>query len=101
MNYKNYATGEVISESCYNKLPYEKQRNYSVVSESATHQVEEDDDGDFITTLISTDIILDSFDNDDFSSSDNSFDNSFDSGSDSSTDFGGGDFGGGGADSSW
>jgi uncharacterized membrane protein YgcG len=96
MNYKNYITGEVISEYCYNKLRYDQKKYYSKVIEPVTHQVIVDDSGDFVTALIAGEIIETILSDDDSfnSSSDLSFDNSS-SDSSPSTDFGGGDFGGG------
>lgn len=99
MNYKNTETGEVISSTCYNRLPESKQANYiGVVDEKPTHEVSEDDsDGDdrFATTLLEAEVISDLLSSD----SDSSFGSSNDSSS--STDFGGGDFGGGGASDSY
>ena len=97
MNYKNLNTGEVINQSCYNKLtPFEKQK-YVMTSLTPTHQIDDDGDGGFLTTLLATEIISDIID-----SGINSDSSSFNSGSTdtgSSVDFGGGDFGGGGAGS--
>ena len=111
MNYQNIDNGAVISEECYNKLPDYKKRNYRATYDSVSHQINEDDGGDFLLSALvaySTDstmlgaivggdlmgaIVGDLLNNDDSSSSISS--------DSSSCDFGGGDFGGGGAGSEW
>jgi uncharacterized membrane protein YgcG len=90
-NWKNKNTGEIISQSCYNKLESVRKSYYYPVMESVTHKYYENDD------LISIGVIGamfasddSSYDNDDSSSRD-----TFDGG------FGGGDFSGGGAEGDW
>jgi hypothetical protein len=41
MNYKNLITGEIISFTCYQKLPYIRQRDYFQVTDNPTHIVNE------------------------------------------------------------
>ena len=51
MNYKNSITGEIISLSCYQKLPYKKQQDYVQVMDSITHSANEYN-GDFMLYLL-------------------------------------------------
>ena len=96
MSYKNHRTGQIISDTDYNKIVIDRHL-YTRVSESPTHRVE-DDGGDDLLLLGLGAMILGSMD-DGGSSSFHDYGSSF--GNDSSVDYGGGSFGGGGADSSW
>lgn len=97
MNYKNHNTGEVISEQCYNRLPYDKRKSFSPSYNSVTHHLTQDDSGSFLTSMLiaeaAGDIIGSIIDSEMSSDSESSFD--------SSPDFGGGDFGGGGSGGEW
>jgi uncharacterized membrane protein YgcG len=104
--YKNYRTGEVISEQCYNRLSYEKRSAFSrVYNESVTHYVSNDNDSSDLLMAMATGAILGEM----FSSNDDSSSNSNDYGSndssssndDSFSGFDGGDSGGGGAGGEW
>ena len=97
MNYKNKITGEVICTECYNRLPFSKRMNYIMCYESVTHEVSEDDSGNFLTTLIIAESMFDSSSSQSFESNpsiDTSSDTSF-------SGFDGGDGGGGGASGDW
>lgn len=95
MNYKNTETEQVISESCYFKLPEEKRYKYIEVEDEPTHYYEdvdrsEDNDDGFLISAIET-VAIDSI-------LDSSNDSSFDS---NDVSFGGGSFDGGGSVGSW
>lgn len=112
VNYKNQLTGEVISEKCYNKLPYHKRIYFHVTLDSITHNVTQNESGDFILSFIAAEVtgseligfvvggdIVGAFLGSELPNSiDINTDNdSCSNSSDSSFDFGGGDFGDGGA----
>lgn len=100
MNYKSIRTGQVISEFCYLKLSFSKRADFYPVSYEQTHRVvfkekvSDYDDGVSIVDVMSTAVdYINPFD----VTSDSSPD---DTGS-GNVDFGGGDFGGAGANGDW
>ena len=96
MNYKNINTDEVISSECYNKLPYNKRNNWVECYDGVSHSYSHEDESDnSIFTSIATVVVVDELLSDSFDTSTN-----FDSPSRDFS-FGGGDFGGGGANGDW
>lgn len=96
ITYKNYRTGQVITESQYNKLSYLAKSGYSrIYNEQCNHT---DDSDSNLLLGIGTGLILGSL-FDDSNSDSSSFGS--DSSDSSFNDFGGGDFGGGGAGGDW
>lgn len=97
--FKNYGTNEVISEECYNKLPYCKRVKFARVdSGTITHHYNNDDDDSNLFLGLGTAIAITSLMDCSSSFSDSS---SFTDSNDSFSGFDGGDFGGGGAGSDW
>lgn len=83
MNWKHKYNGNIINNTCYNRLLYTEKLHYKEVGEKPSHLVDNIVDGIAIFSLVS-----DIFSNSSSSSSDNS--SNFGG-------FGGGDFSGGGA----
>ena len=54
MNHKNSITGEIISAACYQKLPAEKQWDFSEVGDSPTHTANKYNDGFILHVLPSS-----------------------------------------------
>lgn len=87
---------EVIGQSSYEKLPTSHRSMYMPTYEEPTHEVKQDDSGDFLTSMIIGSEIG-SLMSDDSSSFDSSSVSDSGSSFGDSGGFGGGDFGGGGA----
>ena len=102
MNYKNIKSGVVISTNEYYRLPNRLKNLFVGSYDSITHNAPSnyDNSSDWLETAIGISLIEDAV-----PSSSNDFDDSpsGSSGDDSNTDFdfGGGEFGGGGAGDTW
>lgn len=98
--FKNHGTNEIISEECYNRLPYCKRVKFARVdSGTITHHYNNDDDDNSNMLLgVASAMVIGSLIDDSYSYNDSS---SFTDSNDSFGGFDGGDFGGGGAGSDW
>lgn len=106
--WKHKKEGHVLLQDCYQKLDRDKQMEYYMTTQPASHKVVENDDDTMsilpivaaASLLSNDDATLTTFPDVSYTPTD---DSSFDGSSSDSggTDFGGGDFGGGGSSDSY